>query len=64
MLEREALADALVERAQILFVVGVVEAEHRLQVLDLRKAFGGPAADALRRRIRREQLGMLRLRAP
>ena len=32
----EALAHALVEGAQLLFVVGVVEAEHRLEVLDLR----------------------------
>ena len=58
MLEREALANALVERAQILFVVGVVEAEHRLEVLDLGEALGGTSADALRRRIRRQQLGM------
>ena len=30
-------------------------------MLDGREAFGRPAADALRRRIRRDQLGMLRL---
>ena len=46
-----ALAHALVERAQLLFVVGVVEAEHRREVLDGRKAVGRPAGDALRRRI-------------
>ena len=37
--EAGALADALVERAQLVLVVGVVEAEHRHEVLDGREAF-------------------------
>src|SRR6185436_11844681 len=32
--------------------------EHRLQMIDLGKAFGGTATDALRRRVGREELGM------
>ena len=59
-----ALPHALVEGAQLLLVVGVVEAEHRRQMLDRREALGGPAGDALRRRVRRDEIGMLRPRAP
>ena len=58
LIPADAFTNALVERAQVGFVVGVVEAEHRLHVLDLRKTLGRPAADALGRRIGGEQLGM------
>ena len=40
---------AIVERTELLFRVGVVEAEHRFEMLDLGKAGGHPAADTLRR---------------
>ncbi len=39
----------LVERLQLVFVVGVVETEHRLGMTDRGEAFGRPAADALGR---------------
>ena len=54
-----ALADPLVERAQLVVVVGVVEAEHRDDVLDGREAVGGRAGDALGRRIGRDEIGVL-----
>ena len=57
----EAAPHALVERAQLLFVVGVVERQHRQQVLDGREPFGRAAADALRRRVGRDEIGMLGL---
>ena len=56
-----ALAHALVEGAQLLLGVGVVEAEHRHLVLDGRKAVGDAAADALGRRIGGDELGMVGL---
>ena len=56
-----ALPDALVEGAQLVLVVGVVEAEHRRQVLDGREAFDRPSRDALRRRIGRDEIRMLGL---
>ena len=56
-----ALAHALVERPQLLLVVGVVEAEHRREVFDGREALDRAAGDALRRRIGGDELGMLRL---
>ena len=61
--EAGALADALVERAQFVFVVGVVEAEHRHEVLDRLESFDRPAGDALRRRIGGDEVGMLCLEA-
>ena len=59
--DARALADTLVEGAQLLFVVGVVEAEHRHEVLDGREPFDRPAGDALRRRIGGDEVGMLGL---
>ena len=59
--EARALSHALVERAQLVLVVGVVEAEHRLQVLDGREPFDRAAGDALRRRVGRDEIRMLRL---
>ena len=59
--ECRALAHALVEGAQLLVVVGVVEAEHRREVLDGREAVDRPPGDALRRRIGRDEIGMLGL---
>ena len=53
--------DALVEGAQLLLVVRVVEAEHRHEVLDRREALDRPPADALRRRIGGDEIRMLRL---
>ena len=59
--EPGALPDALVERAQLLVVVRVVEAEHRDDVLDGREAVGGLAGDALGRRIGGDEIGILGL---
>ena len=53
-----AAAEARVELAQLVLAVGVVEAEHRRQVRDRLEALGGPAADALGRRVGILQLGM------
>src|SRR5439155_23565088 len=55
----EAAAHALAERTQLLLGVRVVEAEHRLRVLNRVEARGGPAADALRRRIERDEIGIV-----
>ena len=57
------LAHALVERAQLVVVVGVVEAEHRPDVLDGRKAVGGRAGDALGRGVGCDEIGVLGLEA-
>ena len=52
-------AQPLVERARIVLVVGVVEAEHRRGVAHDAKAGGeGAAADTLGRRIGRDEIGM------
>ena len=59
--EAGGAAQAFVEGAQVVFVVGVVEAEHRREVRDGREGFGGPAGDALRRRVGGDEIGMLRL---
>ena len=56
-----SLSDSLVERAELVFAVGVVEAEHRLKVLGGLEAFDRATADALRRRVRRHQIRVLRL---
>ena len=45
------LRSTIVERAQILFVVGVVEAQHRRQVFDVGEAFDQTSADTLGRGI-------------
>ena len=55
------LPDALVETAQLLLVVDVVEAEHRHEMRDSRKAFDRMAGDALRRRVRRDEIRVLGL---
>ena len=57
----EPAAKPLVERLQFVFVVGVVEAQHRLGVCDRGEAFGGPAAHALSRRIDGDQVGVIAL---
>ena len=48
--------------AQLFFAVGVVEREHGRRMLRLDESFARLAADALRWRIGRDQLGMLRLK--
>ena len=55
------LVDAPLPVAQFLFVVGVVEREHRRGVRHLDEALARLAAHALRRRIGRDQLRMLGL---
>ena len=60
LLEPGALAHALVEGAQLLLGVRVVETEHRHHVLDGVKAFDRAACHALRRRVGRDELRMLR----
>ena len=57
--EVERPADPGVELAQFIGRVGVVEAEHRRHVAHRVEALGGPAADALRRRRRVDELGVL-----
>ena len=54
----QALPDPLVERAQLVDVVCVVEAEHRRPVGDGRKALDRLPADALGWRIGRQQVGV------
>ena len=54
-------AQALVEGAEIVLVVGVVETEHRRDVLDGGKAVGRTAGHALRRRVGRHEVRILRL---
>ena len=55
------LTHALVERAQLLLVVRVVEAQHRHEVLGRGEAVDRPAGDALCRRIRRDEIGVIAL---
>ena len=58
----QALADAGVERAQLVVAERVREAEHRVPVADLREAAAGRrAAHALRRRVRGDERGKRRL---
>ncbi len=59
--EAAALPDALVERPQLVLVVGVVQAEHGHLVLDRGEALGDAPAHALCRRIRRDEAWMRRL---
>ena len=59
--EAGAAADPLVECPRARLVVGVVEAEHRREVLDRLESFDRPAGDALGRRVGRDEIGMLRL---
>ena len=54
-----ALAHALVEGAQLVVAVDVVEAEHRHGVLDGLEAVDGPAGHALGRRIGGDELRMI-----
>ena len=46
---------------QLLFVVRVVQAEHRLRMPDRREPFGRASAYALRRRIERDEIGVFAL---
>ncbi len=59
--EAGSLADALVERFQLVLAVGVVEAEHRRDVLDRREAFNGTTGHALRGRVGRDEIRILGL---
>ena len=54
-----ASADPFVEGSQLVFVVGVIETEHRRDVLDCRKTLGRTPGHALRRRIWRDEIGVL-----
>ena len=54
----ETAADAAVKVAQLGLVVGVLEAEHRDEMIDFREALRRPSADADGRRVRIGQLGM------
>ena len=56
-----AFAHALVEGAQLVLVVGVVETEHRADVLDGGETLGRRAGDALGRRVRGDEVGVLGL---
>ena len=62
-LAREVVAHPLHPRAQLLLAARVGEREHRLGVADLLERGDRLAADALRRRVGREQLGVLAPRA-
>src|SRR5687768_2155595 len=53
----QATAQPFVECPQLVFVVRVVQAEHRLGMAYGRENFGGTAADALRGGIDRDQIG-------
>ena len=55
------LVHAPLPGAQLVFVVGVIEREHRRAVPHLDEAFARGAAYPLSRRIRRDQLGIFRL---
>ena len=55
------LPHALIERAELLLVVRVVEAQHRHEVLGRGEAFDRPAGDALCRGIRRDEIGVIPL---
>ena len=55
--------NALVERPQLVFVVRVVEAEHRHHVLDRLEALDGTPSYTLCRRVAGDELGMFRLEA-
>ncbi len=59
--EAGSLADALVERLQLVVAVGVVETEHRRDVLDRREAFNGTTGHTLGRRVGRDEIRMLGL---
>jgi hypothetical protein len=55
------LAAALVECAQVFYVVAVVQREHRAAMHVLVKTFGRTSADALRRAVGRDKLRVLGL---
>ena len=61
LLATEAFLHAGKEGGELLLRVGVVEAHHPHRVRDLRETFQRRSTHALRRRIRREQIGKLRL---
>ena len=56
--EARASAHAFVEGAQLLVVVGVVEAEHRHEMLDGVEPFDRTSGNALCRRIGRDEIGV------
>ncbi len=60
----EVVADARLPGPQLLLVAGVAEREHLLGVLDLGKALKRRRPDALRGRVGRAHLGVLRLDRP
>ena len=55
------MARLIVEGADLVLVIRVVDAHHRHRVLDSAESFDRLPAHALRRRIRRDQLRMRRL---
>ena len=57
----QTAAKAVVERAQLVVVVRVVQAEHRLGMPHRGKAFGRASADALRRRIGCDEIRVIAL---
>jgi hypothetical protein len=59
----ECLADPLIERAQLLLAERVPERQHRCRVAHRREALGRRHADALRRRVGIDELGLLGLEA-
>ena len=59
--ETRTLSDAVIERFQLVFVVRVVETEHRHRVFDFGKTGRRPARHALGRRIGRDEIGVLGL---
>ena len=63
-LRTQQLADTAIKRAQLVFVKRVIQAEHGRAVRNFYKSFAWLAADTLRRRIRRDELRMLRLQIP
>ncbi len=62
-LRGKAGPDTLDPGAELVVVVGVVEREHGTRVRDLGEAFFGLAADALRGRVGRDEVGVLGLEA-
>src|SRR5437762_3289264 len=58
--EAAASSDAFVEGFQFVFVVRIVEAEHRRQMLDCVEALDWPSRDTLRRGIGGDEIGIVR----
>ena len=62
LLATKPLLHALKKRRHLGLRVGVVQTHHRHRVLDLGEPLDGGSAHALSRRLRRDQLGMRRLK--